>query len=60
MPSATVSVDDNAKIGNSLPVIIRGIYYEGWNPMKIATQLEPGALSNRLLGLIPSTVSADA
>jgi hypothetical protein len=55
----SLSVDDNAKIGNSLPVIVRGIYYEGWNPMKIATQLEPEGLSKRLLGLMPSTVSAD-
>jgi uncharacterized protein (DUF2267 family) len=53
-------VDGNAEIGNSLPVIVRGGYYEGWKPMKIATQIDPAVLSKRLLGLMPPrTVSAD-
>lgn len=55
----SLSVDDNAKIGNRLPVIVRGIYFAGWNPMKTARQGELGAILKPVLGRLPPTVSAD-
>ncbi len=29
-----MSVDEAAQLGAQLPIVIRGIYYEGWNPSK--------------------------
>ncbi|MDJ0824521.1 MAG: DUF2267 domain-containing protein [Rhodobacter sp.] len=29
-----MSVDEAAQLGAQLPIMIRGIYYEGWNPSK--------------------------
>jgi len=29
-----LSVDDNAKVGNDLPLVLRGLYFEAWDPIK--------------------------
>ncbi len=30
-----LSVDEAAQVGAQLPVLIRGIFYEGWNPSRV-------------------------
>lgn len=55
----SLSVDDNAKIANRLPIIVRGIYFEGWNPTKTSTQGEPAVPAKLMPARLPKTVSAD-
>ncbi|MHC4993365.1 MAG: DUF2267 domain-containing protein [Planctomycetota bacterium] len=33
-----MSVRDAAKLGDALPVLIRGVFYEGWNPSAVPVQ----------------------
>ncbi len=34
-----LSVDEAAQLGAQLPVLVRGVYYEGWNPSKTPTRV---------------------
>lgn len=34
-----LSVDEAAQLGAQLPVLVRGIYYEGWNPSRTPTRI---------------------
>lgn len=34
-----LSVDEAADLGAQLPILIRGVYYEGWNPSKTPKRL---------------------
>ena len=49
-----LSVDDNAKVGNDLPLLLRGLYFEVWDPMKTH-----GPDDLRDLATLPLTAAAD-
>ncbi len=44
-----LSVDEAAQLGAQLPLLVRGIYFEGWNPSKTPTTLrDPGDFIDRV------------
>lgn len=44
-----LSVDEAAQLGAQLPLLIRGVYFEGWNPSKTPTLLrDPGDFVDRV------------
>ncbi|WP_025662067.1 DUF2267 domain-containing protein [Rhizobium sp. IBUN] len=54
-----LSVDDNAKVGNELPMVLRGLYFEAWNPMKYQGHDDLHDLPALLRSALPPSVSAD-
>ncbi|CCM75342.1 DUF2267 domain-containing protein [Rhizobium mesoamericanum] len=54
-----LSVDDNAKVGNDLPSLLRGLYFEAWDPMKSHEHDDLRDLPASLRAALPHSVSAD-
>ncbi|KWV57143.1 hypothetical protein AS026_31395 [Rhizobium altiplani] len=54
-----LSVDDNAKVGNDLPLLLRGLYFEAWDPMKSHGYDDLRDLPASLLRVLPHTVASD-
>ncbi|CAN7336729.1 DUF2267 domain-containing protein [Rhizobium sp. LjRoot258] len=54
-----LSVDDNAKVGNDLPTLLRGLYFEAWNPMKSQGHDDLHDLPASLRAALPHSVCTD-
>ncbi|WP_028748318.1 DUF2267 domain-containing protein [Rhizobium mesoamericanum] len=54
-----LSVDDNAKVGNDLPLMLRGLYFEAWDPMKSRGHDDLRDLPAWLRAALPHSVGAD-
>src|SRR5690348_4982934 len=35
-----LTVDEAAQLGAQLPLLIRGVYYEGWNPSRVPQKMD--------------------
>lgn len=56
-----LSVDDAAQLGAQLPTLIRGIYYEGWNPSKTpVVERKAEDFINRVQGAFETDPMGDA
>lgn len=51
-----LSVDEAAQLGAQLPILVRGLYYEGWNPSKTPV-IERNA--DRFLDMIQGAFETD-
>jgi hypothetical protein len=54
-----LSVDDNAKVGNDLPLLLRSLYFEAWDPMKTHGHDDLRDLATSLLAALPLTAASD-
>ncbi|WP_431323084.1 DUF2267 domain-containing protein [Rhizobium sp. YTU87027] len=54
-----LSVDDNARVGNDLPLLLRGLYFEAWDPMKSHGYDDLRDLPALLLAALPHTAASD-
>jgi hypothetical protein len=54
-----LSVDDNAKVGNDLPLLLRSLYFEAWDPMKTHGHDDLCDLATSLLAALPLTAASD-
>ncbi|EJC75141.1 hypothetical protein Rleg10DRAFT_3711 [Rhizobium leguminosarum bv. trifolii WSM2012] len=54
-----LSVDDNAKVGNDLPLLLRGLYFEAWDPTKSHGHDDFRDLPASLLAALPHTAASD-
>lgn len=52
-------VDDNAKVGNDLPMMLRGLYFEAWNPMKSQRHDDLHDLPALLNAALPRSIASD-
>ncbi|WP_083199322.1 DUF2267 domain-containing protein [Rhizobium sp. AC44/96] len=55
-----LSVDDNAKVGNDLPMMLRGLYFEAWDPMKSQGHDDLHDLPALLNAALPRSIVSDA
>ncbi len=52
-------IDDNAKVANDLPLVLRGLYYEAWDPPRARAQGDLTALPSALRSALPQAISSD-
>lgn len=50
---------DNAKVGNDLPTLLRGLYFEAWNPMESQGHDDLHDLPASLRAALPHSVCTD-
>ncbi len=54
-----LSVDDNVRVGNDLPLLLRGLYFEVWDPMQTHGRDDLRDLATLLLATLPLTAASD-
>ncbi|MBB3545245.1 MULTISPECIES: DUF2267 domain-containing protein [unclassified Rhizobium] len=54
-----MSADDNAKVGNDLPLVLRGLYFEAWDPIKSHGHSDLQDLPASLLSALPHHIASD-
>lgn len=54
-----LSMDDNAKVGNDLPMMLRGLYFEDWDPMKSQGHDDLHDLPAVLAAALPRSIASD-
>lgn len=58
-----LTVDESADLGAQLPMLIRGLYYEGWDPSRVPVKMKAAEfLENFALqaGCLPDAAAEDA
>jgi uncharacterized protein (DUF2267 family) len=43
-----LTVDEAAQLAAQLPVLVRGIYYEGWDPSRVPVRMDRGQFMQRV------------
>lgn len=51
-----LTVDEGAQFAAQLPTLIRGIYYEGWNPSRVPVKMDSAAFLARIRQEFPYDV----
>lgn len=56
-----LTMEEAVDLGAQLPMVIRGIYYEGWRPHKVPTKVHSRQkfIDQTLIKLLPSTVPTE-
>jgi uncharacterized protein (DUF2267 family) len=51
-----LTVDEAAQLGAQLPILVRGIYYEGWDPSRVPVKMDKEEFLARVGKEFPYTV----
>jgi uncharacterized protein (DUF2267 family) len=54
-----LTVDEAAQLGAQLPMLVRGIYYEGWDPSKVPLKLDRDEFFARIEREFPFELDSD-
>jgi uncharacterized protein (DUF2267 family) len=51
-----LSVNEAVDLGAQLPMLVRGLYYEGWDPVRVPLKMDRGEFLARVRDEFPSEV----
>jgi uncharacterized protein (DUF2267 family) len=53
-------VNEAAQLGSQLPMLVRGIYYTGWNPAEVPVKMNRDEFMQRVRETLPYEINGDA
>jgi uncharacterized protein (DUF2267 family) len=53
-------VNEAAQLGSQLPMLVRGIYYTGWDPSKVPMKMNRDEFMQRVRETLPYEINGDA
>jgi len=54
-----LTVEEAAQLGAQLPMLVRGIYYEGWDPSKVPVKMDRDEFLQRVRREFPYSIDSD-